>query len=1224
MNEYDQKDNYVYLELNLLIVNVLFFVTFHLSPKLMLITNPTICSQSQIKTRFLRPFVLIMDVDSVREQSVEVFRDIKPICVDLLDASNDSCTSESTLEHLLRSLSTTLYKPLTNDSDEEEHVISTKLADYIFMPISILLKRPTILEENTRFILQIITYLLNHSWKHNADEILLDQLGPLVVFLAGGDSINTRKESAADGKLAEFINSAARAIEAFLICTPRNYYTGLENSKRLSVLGDTTTLLLEFLQALDSSSEALAQSLLGTLTQVYSIRVSAQQASFVFPGMVSKVINFYLQTKNLHTPTVVAIIELLRVLTIKVFADDSLNLSESSNELVPSTADSVKLLLQDDSATTPLDLPVLFVVEQTTEHRTDAWLKATSKQYKLSLLAFSKALLLSPNSKSRAVSNSKLANSLIGFVSSILLKCFRSLYQEIVLVTVDIMSALHHAFTDGGALENEDLLEKISKMYIMQGRSNLLLLLEPLLNKTENLINSQLDSALRLMTEEKLALCLSATSVHIHLCESVLGSLMKKSTETKILKKEALQVISRCLKQSLVSQSSKVIKAEKENLLRAMSGDGSTEEASNYLDDVRLPPGIDARKIASTTPNRATENSLLYVSSLNRINFEVDSTDEQKNSLGQLLKLFSRSSEAQICKFLQSFGKGSNETMETFVDALLEPDQNEPLTSPSLLPDKAVPLWIANNLYKNSQSISEESFDVADFMVDIDFDDNSPVKQCSEADFFVLDAAKDVLYLCNEFTTIDQALTKRELIALCESLQAVALESIGLLSTKFSKEAFQTEVLIEYLYPLLESFAQAPESIVHLHAKLALKRISDAHYNGSLQQLIFENSDYLVDSLSIRFSVSGGLTPSLSGIILIVLKISGVQLLQSNQLQDIIAEMFIVIDSYHGYSVLVENFFVVFQEIIVKTKELYHDQLSDRTKITSEHKSAYYPWSMTSKDEMLRLLKDNEDLVDIPDDFDPQKEYFKRKPGVPFSDQLGDSDDEEDEAETDELPVENEKWSSFIAQNIYLLVEQIFKYGCQMLTHPSAKLRIQVLRTLKEAYPLLSTNYTTLMPLLADYFPLLLVLCTGSSTLSDHWRDQEDLQNLVNLIVPALELLEVVIEEDSKHEKFMASRYVEIWNFFRDRSPIIAGIFAENLNALIRENSSYQLSSNRVSDRIKHLYSKILLTGLRTYERTVPDLLAHEIVRVCSVLGIERDWDLGRDVQNHLWVLQNC
>ena len=97
----------------------------------------------------------------------------------------------------------------------------------------------------------------------------------------------------------------------------------------------------------------------------------------------------------------------------------------------------------------------------------------------------------------------------------------------------------------------------------------------------------------------------------------------------------------------------------------------------------------------------------------------------------------------------------------------------------------------------------------------------------------------------------------------------------------------------------------------------------DCYYDGSLTKLILDNLDYLVDAISMQMTVASNLTPLLPGILIILIKIAGMQLLESNQLFDIFSDIFVILDSYHGYNQLVEGFFVVFEVLVEQVKQAF-------------------------------------------------------------------------------------------------------------------------------------------------------------------------------------------------------------------------------------------------------------------------------------------------------------
>ncbi|KAF7999854.1 hypothetical protein HF325_005703 [Metschnikowia pulcherrima] len=152
------------------------------------------------------------------------------------------------------------------------------------------------------------------------------------------------------------------------------------------------------------------------------------------------------------------------------------------------------------------------------------------------------------------------------------------------------------------------------------------------------------------------------------------------------------------------------------------------------------------------------------------------------------------------------------------------------------------------------------------------------------------------------------------------------------------------------------------------------------------------------------------------------------------------------------------------------------------------------------------------------------------------------------------------------------------------------------------------------MPLLAQYWPLLLVMSCGCSSLSED-IDEDRLLQKNQLIEPTLELMLVIFNEDKKHEKFMASRFIDMWGFLKKKAPVILNILDAGHSGKVNK-----AVSKRLNPKNGQLYSRLLISGINIYERSVPDLDAHEMVKCCRLLGFDENEKLGRDVSNHLWV----
>lgn len=1131
---------------------------------------------------------LVMDPDPIRQLSLSLFNRVKPSCLRISElAASPAAVQHDDLIFELRQLHLQLTEHKQLHSGE--YVVSTKLADYIFFPLSGLLKQPHLPDDAVRYIVEIIAFLVENAWSQEILTVLSEQLATLVVFLATGQSLN--KEAVVKTRDHAFLLAVARCLLALIKCAPRNYYTEGDLAKRLALLGDMTTILLAILDTLGSSSEPQIIAILEGLAWLYSTRTTAEQASFVFPGMVSKVINFYSKTKNLHTSSLIEILSFLKSLIVKVFGEEGLKveMTDFSVHSFESLAQLVEKAHDDEGALEGLDLRVE-VLASDKKHRTTSWRKATSAQLKISVFSFMKTLILNPGSKVRLQSNAKLVRAIFDFFADILRHCFTSLFLELTVGSLDILSALYHTLSaENSSFSDEDFFLELLNLFAYTPRSKLEKFLEQLYKKTDDLVSSQLSVCITTLNEEKIGLILSALKIHLRLLRQLQEDLFKPVQPTQDLIKSIADILSKEL-----SKEAFLYKGRKKTAVKQAFLAENSEVSGNTLDDIELPPHINAKSLGVVASRKsATANN---VSIINRIDFNLESRGGTSEPIF-FSGFFTRSTERDLKVFLKFLGEfGYTQAMVTY---LLE---TASAFDGSRLPDEmAISLWIANNIL----SMKSSSDSIMDEFLLLDSTHEILDTTDEDVNYLLLQSAQDVLDRSLEELENQQDPSKLHSIELSH---AIALESFGILAGKLNSRDFQQNVLIDHLFPLLEALASDPNSMVHAQARFSLNQIVQRHYEGSLANLVELNADYLVNALSVRLGASSGLTPSLPAILLGVLRVSGENLLRQNQLQDILSQMFIVIDSFHGYSELVRNFFLVFDEVITKIKSLYSKELASFSLTTKTDVSQYAPWSILSTAQVIDLLNESNRQTDPFGEYDSSKEYFKRKPGMPFAEQTEDSDDEQDEIpEASEVEV----WQSPLSRNTFTLVQQIFTYGLQLLSHPSTKLRLQLLATLKKCYPILVTHKSVAMPLLAQFWPLLLVLSVGSQTLSESSEEHED-STPETLTLSTIEFIVVILEEDRYHERFMSSRFLDLWELLKKKVFHVSG-------SLIA-TKQISVSKTKITPALARAYSEMLVKGLTIYGKQVPDLTAHEMLKTCKLLGMPQE-DLDQDIQNHIWVL---
>lgn len=1169
-----------------------------------------------------------MDSPEVRNLSLSLFIEIKPICVELTELvllPTDALQAKIfDINHKLRSLVTKLQHHYDNN-DADCYVVSPKVADYIFFPITNLLKHPSLEPETPRYILEIIAFLTKNSWQYNLDVLLVDQLCPLIVLLTGGTAVASSKVSTIVAKDFAFKSAAVRCIASLINCLPRQYFQ--EEDKvfaRLSALGDITTILLDvigsFTSPVNQEDNELAVLVLNSLESLYYTRVTPEQASYVFPGVVSKLVNFCITVKNVQSATLIKVLRVLKIFITKVFSDVDLEAEISDSLVSPNNLSDLKSLLEDQKSTpeTALDrIKISLPVQSDEVHRTESWLKATSKQLKLSMITLFRSLFFVPSSRDKLITKTQLQDAIFEFVQDIANRCFKTLFNELSQSSLDILSALIFVARKGSN-ENE-LFHRARGIYERLSYSNINLLANQLQVKTEDLVYNQFPTVLKSLNEERINVCSVAVRLHIHILRSLLSILNKDTCIISDLDQKLLDTVSHSLFESLSRDHSKKYVATKDDLLKMLSGQNIENGEKNALDEIELPSHINAKRLTKIKKNT---NALTPTQVPNLGNLDLDFSDSESREKPLLLFNTSMTKETQleIKNLVADISKSNPKEVDFFLSSLMSLETASENVTEVLL-SESIPLWVANRLYEQVKSICcAEEFDIDSFLqLDGEDDGSNQITDTgSELPYILLERAQSLLSLAKKQISENMLETGSKEYNACDIALSVSLETIGSLPRFLSKSDFQTDVLMDWLFPILEALTLPEGSAAHTQAKITVNQIVQEFYNGSLEELIADNSDYLIDSLSLSLSVASGLTPALPGILLIVLKISGKALLETNQLQDILSEMFIVIDTYHGYSVLVENFFYVFEEIIRKVNSIYINDV--RKAIVTKRDPVYKPWGLIDREAMFELIDDAHKEVDPFDDYDPEKEYFKRKPGIPFSDQVdsddeGDSDDE-DETEGSMRPdsPETEIWPSLIPKGIYSSVQQIFTYGLQLLSHPSTKLKIQVLRTLKASYLLMASNYTVLMPILAHHWPIILLIIAGTNTITDYDLTDELFQQH-QLIEPILELAIVIFEEDNKHQLFMSRRFTEMWEYLKQKSPL----FGKTLDKT-RNSNNLLVSRSSVSPNVSRLTVKLLLTGLNTYERTIPDMVAYEIAKACVALGIDKEQKLGRDARNLVWV----
>lgn len=417
--------------------------------------------------------------------------------------------------------------------------------------------------------------------------------------------------------------------------------------------------------------------------------------------------------------------------------------------------------------------------------------------------------------------------------------------------------------------------------------------------------------------------------------------------------------------------------------------------------------------------------------------------------------------------------------------------------------------------------------------------------------------------------------------------------------------------LIDYLYITVENLA-SPSSKVRHFAQSCSLTVCETLYNGSVQQMLLSNVDYLVDSISTRLNL--GMTERISAVFAVICKIAGYETIET--FKDVIETIFKMLDYYHGYDELCIQFFQLFEVIILEMKKrflLVDEQLT----LGGDHlvTNAYSPWGMTNVKQLITVLNKSDHEDEPPSDDYTEKsssfqEYFDSKI------QEADSDDEDDEQENEESskmePIApKEKWSSSIPLDSYRILLQVFHYGDRLLTHPSKPLRVQILRVMTLIIPMLSTQYSSMLPQVASVWESV-VECT--------------LSHDYTIAKPACLCLQKIIHYSGD---FVAKRFFELWDRWCQESILLQEV------RILRSdgNGKSEIGNSQVGIHRKFppmtkdalvALAGLLLEGITVTELLLPDTTLIDMLYCCmQILPADMVAERSLLLADVVWTLQD-
>ncbi|KAK4456065.1 armadillo-type protein [Podospora aff. communis PSN243] len=402
--------------------------------------------------------------------------------------------------------------------------------------------------------------------------------------------------------------------------------------------------------------------------------------------------------------------------------------------------------------------------------------------------------------------------------------------------------------------------------------------------------------------------------------------------------------------------------------------------------------------------------------------------------------------------------KSTREDIMTLISNVSSPAQQVKLATTMLAyvqdsdgVDQVASYWLAFELIKSSYAGSsdlDELFDLSSL---------DETKGQEEAFQELYDFSASVLSSHSDSEDVDWR------------LEAIALEVAAFASSR-QKTDFRVE-LVDVLYPVATFLgSQTPQLRSHAIATLNIMAASCGY--GSVSELIVDNADYMVNSVSLRLNTFD-ISPASTKVLTMLIRLTGPRLVPF--LDDVIAAIFAALDNYHGYPVFVQNLFSVLSEVVsqgVKSDTL----LIEDGKTKTVHHKKRPPPRQGITGILINLQKRSDRAKDIDEEQDD--EMPKSHPKEPWGPEKSQAkslldvlENPDEDEENHEPPPEEKKTPS---TPTYTLLTRILSLTQHYLTSPTPILRKTLLDLIGTVSPALAPDEDAFLPLVNAVWPVII------------------------------------------------------------------------------------------------------------------------------------------------------
>lgn len=843
-------------------------------------------------------------------------------------------------------------------------VLDNKIADYIFFPLSHILRNqesyPIRLIET---VIKSLRLLIQHGWKARISKDLSQQLLILLTFVVGGvpGRDQTRRPKPEETKLEGY-----RALTALVKAAGVSAKDSpLTDDKIIPSFGHAVSVILDGVTG--GSTPDVQLEALQTLLAVYATIKQNEVLATFFPGTVSSLSQVLSPpaSRKSQKRLLISCVNVLKVVLTKVLGDLKMRNLLEKQELAESS---------NDHATEGKVL-------------TTAWLRATVAQVKIALSTVLKLRTHDGPDVRRALE--RLCIALLDECHSSLANCTSILVESAMVLKED--------HTEESSLGVPEIGDDRSLFY-----------------------GTTLKDLATIYPE-----LMDSINITVHNWITSMPRIMQSSDER--VKQQAIR-----------------------NILK---GNQLVEEL-----------GVESSSLQESLSSALRDSIVALV--LNSKSPKI--TNEVETYRG----LLGSSRSAQVSQELQVYRpvllpqesqRDTRRDLIMLVENLGSPAQQTRLAA-EMLPfvydstgvDQISSFWLSFQLIRSSFSKVagvDDLLDLSDAITDsAALDPESVFNELYDFSVSVLDAHSDAA---------DQVDWRLEAVAL--EVTAFAASRIGL--------SFRPE-LIDVLYPVA-TFLGASSPELRDHAITTLNSLAVSCGYDSVSELIINNVDYMVNSVSLRLN-QFDISPASTKVLTMMIRLTGPRLLPF--LDDVVAGIFGALENYHGYTAFVESLFGVLSEVV--NQGVISDRLLVETGKPQSIDHKKRPLGSSGIDDTLAYLdkrakrrKKTEEDKDIEEVIrgHPKEAWKSAK------DELDaiDARDKGEEYEPDDSPAKNDE-VVIPKTPTYNLLTKITSLTQHYLTSPTPTLRKQLLDLLSKVSPALAPDENAFLPLVNDVWPVIM------------------------------------------------------------------------------------------------------------------------------------------------------